>query len=105
MNGLGVLLLPLVFIVLIYFLVMVPQKRVARQHQQMVAQLKAGDEVVTMGGIYGTITEVEGGGTVLLEIAEDTDIRVAQASIARLVEPTAGDEPPAETSADATTAE
>ena len=37
-----------------------------------------------MSGIYGTITEVEDGETVLLEVAEDTDIRVAKASIARV---------------------
>jgi preprotein translocase subunit YajC len=63
-----------------------------------VSKLKVGDEVVTVSGIYGTITEVEPGGTVLLEVAENTDIRIAQAAIARLV-------PPNEAASDAAQAE
>ena len=38
-----------------------------------------------MSGIYGTMTEIEDGETVLLEIAEDTDIRIAKGSIARIL--------------------
>jgi preprotein translocase subunit YajC len=49
------------------------------------SRLKAGDEVVTVSGIYGTVTEVEDGETILLEIAEDTDIRVAKAAVARVI--------------------
>ena len=40
-----------------------------------------------MAGIYGTVTEVEDGETLLLEIAEDIDIRIAKASIARVISP------------------
>ena len=47
--------------------------------QAILPRLAPGDEVVTVSGIYGTVTEVEDGETVLLEIAEDTDIRVAKA--------------------------
>ena len=50
-------------------------------------RLVPGDEVVTVSGIYGTVTEIEDGETVLLEIAEDTDIRIAKASIARVITP------------------
>lgn len=96
MDGLGVLLLPLI-IIAVYLVLMVPQRRAAQRHRELVAGLRNGDDVVTMGGIYGTVTEVEDGETLLLEIAEDTDIRVARASIARVVTPG----PAAEDAADA----
>jgi preprotein translocase subunit YajC len=47
---------------------------------------------VTVAGIYGTVTEVEDGDTILLEVAEDTDIRVAKAAIARVVTPATADD-------------
>lgn len=62
-----------------------PQKVIRRQQTDMLSRLSVGDEVVTAGGIYGTVSEIEEGDTVLLEIAEDTDIRVAKSSIARIV--------------------
>jgi preprotein translocase subunit YajC len=54
---------------------------------------------VTTGGIYGTVTEIEDGDTVLLEVAEDTEVRVSKTSIARIL-PAAADAADAE-SADA----
>lgn len=86
MGGLAVLLVYLaIFIGIIYLLVVLPQRRIRRQQSEMMGRLSAGDEVVTTGGIYGTITELEDGDTVLLEIAEDTEIRVAKNSVARII--------------------
>ncbi|MCB0881211.1 MAG: preprotein translocase subunit YajC [Thermoleophilia bacterium] len=87
-NGLGLLLF-LAVAGLLMFVMTVPQRRLAKQHKEMVSHLKPGDEVVTLGGIYGTITEVEDGDTLLLEISEDTDIRVSRASVGRIVTPAA----------------
>lgn len=84
MNGSGLLIFAVVAFALM-FLMTIPQRRMAKRHRELMSQIKAGDEVVTMGGIYGTITEVEDDDTVLLEISEDTDIRVARASISRVV--------------------
>jgi preprotein translocase subunit YajC len=84
----GAILLPiyiLIFVGLIYFVGIRPQQRRRREQESLVTRLSPGDEVVTLAGIYGTITEIEDGGTLLLEIAEDTEIRVATASIARMV--------------------
>jgi preprotein translocase subunit YajC len=84
----GAVLLPIyiiIFIGLIYFVGVRPQQRRRKEQEGLMTRLKPGDEVVTLAGIYGTITEMEEGGTLLLEIAEDTEIRVATASIARLV--------------------
>ncbi len=82
------LLLPiyiLIFIGLIYLVGIRPQQKRRRELEALLSRLAPGDEVVTMGGIYGTVTEIEDGETILLEVAEDTDIRVAKGSIARLV--------------------
>lgn len=82
------LLLPiyiLIFIGLIYLVGVRPQQKRRRELESILSSLKPGDDVVTLSGIYGTVTEVEDGETILLEIAEDTDIRVAKASIARKV--------------------
>jgi preprotein translocase subunit YajC len=79
----------LVFLGLIYLVGVRPQQRRRKELESIMSRLQAGDEVVTVSGIYGTITEVEDGETVLLEVAEDIDIRVAKGSIARVVTPPA----------------
>jgi preprotein translocase subunit YajC len=80
------LLLPIyliVFIGLIYLVGIRPQQRRRRQAEQLLGALSVGDDVVTSSGIHGRVTEIENGDTVLLEIAEDTDIRIAKAAIAQ----------------------
>ena len=53
------LLLPLLFFVLIYVLMIAPQQRKQKKWQQMLTQLKNGDRVTTNGGIRGTIISVK----------------------------------------------
>jgi len=42
-----------------YFLLIAPQRKKQKEHEKMLTALKAGDEIVTTGGIYGTITSVK----------------------------------------------
>lgn len=85
-GGFALLLVYLaIFVAIIWLFVVVPQRRLRRQQADMIGRLAVGDDVVTAGGIHGTITEIEDGDTVLLEVAEDTEIRVAKASVTRLV--------------------
>ena len=79
----------LVFLGLIYLVGVRPQQKRRRELESIMSRLQPGDEVVTVSGIYGTITEVEDGETVLLEVAEDIDIRVAKGSIAKVLTPPA----------------
>lgn len=82
------LLIPIyivVFIGLIYLVGIRPQQKRRKELESIMSRLQPGDEIVTVSGIYGTITEVEDGETVLLEVAEDIDIRVAKGSIARVL--------------------
>jgi preprotein translocase subunit YajC len=88
------LLLPiyiLIFVGLIYLVGVRPQQRRRRELEAIMNSLSPGDEVITVSGIYGTVTEVEDGDTILLEVAEDTDIRIAKAAIAKVLTQ-AGDE-------------
>ena len=53
-------LLPMVLIfAAMYFLLIAPQRKKQKEHEKMLTTLKAGDEIVTTGGIYGTITSVK----------------------------------------------
>jgi preprotein translocase subunit YajC len=82
-------LLPLLLMgVVFYFLLIRPQNQRRRAQMEMQSNVDVGDEVVTTAGIYGTITEIdEDYGTVMLEIAPNTEIRVSRAAIAqRLVD-------------------
>ena len=85
-------LLPLVLIVVVmYFLMIRPQRKRQKAHQELVASLKSGDEVVTSGGIYGTVAGVdEKGQSIWLKVTSDVKIKVDRSAIARVEnEPTA----------------
>ncbi|CAN0591931.1 MAG: preprotein translocase subunit YajC [Miltoncostaeaceae bacterium] len=91
MSGLLLPIYIIIFIGLIYLVGVRPQQKRRKELEAILASLRPGTEVVTIAGLYGTVTEVEDGETLLLEIAEDTDIRIAKASIARIVTPAAED--------------
>jgi preprotein translocase subunit YajC len=85
MGGAALLAYVAIFIGIIYLFVVLPQRRLRRQQQDLLSKLSPGDEIVTTAGIYGTVTELEDSETFLMEIAEDTEIRVARASVARIL--------------------
>lgn len=72
---------PLILIfVVFYFLLIRPQQKKAKQHQQYLSNLKKGDKVITGGGVHGQITGLTDT-VVTLEIAENVRIKVNRASI------------------------
>lgn len=99
MNATALVFIIIVFGAVYVFLVL-PQRRAQRAQKEMLNKLTPGTEVITTGGLHGTVTEIEDGDTVLLEVAEDTEVRVARASIARAVTPAP---PPPEPSGDTDT--
>lgn len=80
-------------LVLMYFLLIRPQRANQRRAQDMLSALKQGDEVITIGGIYGDVIEVEED-KVVLEIAEDVHIEVTRKAIANIVPPEVEEEEP-----------
>jgi preprotein translocase subunit YajC len=88
-------ILPLLLFIMIplgmYFLMIRPQQRRAREMQRMQSDLTPGAEVMTGSGMYGTVTEVdEEDGTVVLEISSEVHVRFARAAIARVLSPGSG---------------
>ena len=87
-SGLGPLLLnvmPIAVIGLIfYFLVISPANKQRRNTQEMLSSLKKGDQVLTSGGIYGTVQGVEAD-AVYLKIAENVKIKVARSAISNVI--------------------
>lgn len=77
-------LFPLFIIFIIFYLVMIlPMRRRQKKHQEMLAALTKGDRVITSGGIYGTIVNVEGD-VITLKVADNVKIQVARGAIAGL---------------------
>ncbi len=74
-------LVPLILIFgVFYFLLIRPQQKKAKEHQQFLSEMKKGDEVVTSGGIHGRITGLTEA-VVTLEIAEGVRIKINRGSI------------------------
>jgi preprotein translocase subunit YajC len=66
--------------VLLYFLMIRPQMKRAKEHKQLVEGLQKGDEVITAGGVLGRITKV-GEAYIGVEIAPNTEVSVQRASV------------------------
>jgi preprotein translocase subunit YajC len=76
--------MPIVFIFIIfYFLLIRPQKKAQNDHKSMIASLKKNDEVVTSGGIHGTIVNVKEA-AVTLKVDDNVKIDVEKSCIARV---------------------
>jgi preprotein translocase subunit YajC len=78
--------LPMIFIfVIFYFLLIAPMRKKQKKTQAMLSQLKKGDEVITGGGIFGRITALdEERGFVILQISDQTKIKVLRSAVAGL---------------------
>ena len=84
--GFGGFLIPLgLMFAIMYFMVIMPQQRQRKKTQEMLGALKAGDKVITNGGIYGTISGIDGDSAILKIASEpQVKIRVARAAIAQV---------------------
>lgn len=82
--GLVVQFLPIVLIfVIMYVLILRPQRQKQRVHQEMVANVRRGDTVVTSGGLIGKVAKVDEG-EVQVELAEGVRVRVVRGTIAEV---------------------
>ena len=71
-------------IAIFYFMLIRPQKRRVQQHQQLVSSISEGDEIVTIGGIFGVVKNIAED-HVEVEISAGTTIRIVKSAIARLI--------------------
>lgn len=87
-----------VMFALLWVVFILPQQRRVRAHQQLVASLEEGDEVILTAGIYGRITELNAEDLVL-EVAPGVGLRVARQAVLRKVETLPGSTAGADSSA------
>ena len=77
-------MVPLILIfVIFYFLLIMPQRKKQKQHQEMVKNVKKGDKITTSGGVYGTVTRVKKN-YVEVEIAKEIVVKLQRGSISGL---------------------
>ena len=79
-------------LVLFYLLIVMPQRRRKQIQAQLLADVHVGDEVMTLGGLFGFVREV-GDHHVVLEIAPDTHVRLAKSAITARTEAEGEEEP------------
>lgn len=84
--GFGGFLIPLALMfAIMYFMVIMPQQRQRKKMKAMLGALKAGDKVITNGGIYGTISGIDGDSAILKISSEpQVKIRISRAAIAQV---------------------
>jgi preprotein translocase subunit YajC len=76
--------MPIILIfVIMYFLILRPQQTKARQHREMVANLRRGDTVVTSGGLIGKVAKVDEN-ELLVELAEGIRVKVVRGMVAEV---------------------
>ena len=78
--------LPLIgFVVILYFLIIRPQQKRQKQHQELIASIKKGDKVVTNSGIIATVSKVVSEHEVVLEIANGVHCKFVKSAIANIM--------------------
>ena len=87
MNGSGIAqFIPLILIfVIFYFFLIRPQQKRVKEHKAMVQSLKRGDEIITSGGIIGTIDRVMEDDRIEVVIGENVKVQIIRSTITSLL--------------------
>ncbi|MEN8709802.1 MAG: preprotein translocase subunit YajC [Paracoccaceae bacterium] len=81
--------IPLILIfAIMYFLLIRPQQKKMKEHQNMVNALRRSDEIVTAGGLVGKVSKVKDESEVEVEIADGVKVRVIRNTIAQVISKT-----------------
>jgi preprotein translocase subunit YajC len=83
-GGLSGLMFPIILIGVMYFLMIRPQMKRAKEHRAMVEKLAVGDEVITNGGIAGTVREI-GDSFITVEIADNVRVRLQKGAVGNVL--------------------
>ena len=83
-GGLSFLIMPIILIAIMYFLMIRPQMKRQKEHRAMLDKLSVGDEVITNGGIAGTVRSI-GESFIHVEIADRVEMRVQKGAIANVL--------------------
>lgn len=78
--------------VIFYFLLIRPQQKKAKQHREMVNNLKKGDRIMTNGGLYGRIVSMDGD-AISIEIADKVRVKINRGYVGSLLQDTPSKQP------------
>jgi preprotein translocase subunit YajC len=79
-------LIPIILMfVIFYFLLIRPQQKKAKEHREMISQVRKGDRIVTSGGLHGRVTAV-GDATLTVEIADRVRVKIARGNLSQVVQ-------------------
>ena len=77
-------LIPIVLMfVIFYFLLIRPQQKKAKEHREMISQVRKGDRIVTSGGLHGRVTAVSDS-TLTVEIADRVRVKIARGNVSQV---------------------
>jgi preprotein translocase subunit YajC len=72
---------------LLWLFLIRPQRARAQAHRELVTRVDIGDEILTVGGLYGNVIEIDDDDDLMLEIAPGTRVRIARRAVAAVVPP------------------
>jgi preprotein translocase subunit YajC len=80
---------PLILIfVIMYFLLIRPQQKRAKEQKAMIEGVRRGDQIITQGGIIGKVSKVKEDGELEVEIADGVRVRLVRATVAQVISKT-----------------
>ena len=83
----GQLIILVAMFALLWLFLIMPSRRRAQAQRQLIASVEVGDEILTVGGLYGRVDSVSGDDELLVEIAPETQVRVARRAVAAVMPP------------------
>ena len=81
------LILLLAMFVLLWVLLIRPQRQRQQKQQQLLSSVEPGDEILTVGGLYGIVRDIDEEDDLIVEIAEGIQVRVARRAVGGVVKP------------------
>lgn len=84
-NPLAVFLPFIIIFVIFYFLLIRPQKIQQRKHQELIANIKKNDKIITSGGIHGTVVRVKDD-TLVVKVDDNTKLEIQKNYIAKVLQ-------------------
>jgi preprotein translocase subunit YajC len=81
------LILLLAMLVLLWALLIRPQRSRQRQQQELLQSVEPGDEILTVGGLYGIVQEIDEDDDLVVEVADAVHVRIARRAVAGVVKP------------------
>ena len=77
-------ILPLVLIIVVFYFFMIrPQMKKAKDQKKYIEALKKGDKILTIGGVYGKISDMREDGSIVMEVEDGTKMRISKNAVSQ----------------------